>query len=66
MKAHGVPWLRRHLAGEITLDEAAAGGKLDTRRYTKRQVTWFRHQMPGWAWMAPGEAEKAASSAISA
>jgi tRNA dimethylallyltransferase len=66
MKAHGVPWLRRHLAGEITLDEAAAGGKLDTRRYTKRQVTWFRHQMPGWAWMAPGEAEKAASEAISA
>ena len=53
MKAHGVPWLRRHLAGEITLDEAAEGGKLDTRRYTKRQATWFRHQMPGWTWVAP-------------
>ena len=25
MKAHGVPWLRRHLAGEISLEEAAAG-----------------------------------------
>ena len=49
MKAHGVPWLRRHLAGEITLAEAAEGGKLDTRRYTKRQVTWFRHQMPAWS-----------------
>ena len=24
MKAHGVPWLIRHLNGEITLDEAAA------------------------------------------
>ena len=23
MKAHGVPWLRRHLAGEIGLEEAA-------------------------------------------
>ena len=57
MKAHGVPWLRRHLAGEISLEEAAAeGGKRDTRRYTKRQVTWFRHQMPGWAWLAPDEA----------
>jgi len=53
MKAHGVPWLRRHLAGEIALAEAAEGGKADTRRYTKRQVTWFRHQMPGWSWAEP-------------
>jgi tRNA dimethylallyltransferase len=51
MKAHGVPWLRRHLAGEIGLEEAAQGGKQDTRRYTKRQVTWFRNQMPGWTWL---------------
>jgi tRNA dimethylallyltransferase len=57
MKAHGVPWLRRHLADEITLAEAAEGAKLDTRRYTKRQVTWFRNQMPGWVWAAPKEAE---------
>jgi tRNA dimethylallyltransferase len=66
MKAHGVPWLRRHLAGEIGLDEAADGGKRDTRRYTKRQVTWFRNQMPGWTWLAPDQAEKAISGAISA
>jgi tRNA dimethylallyltransferase len=57
MKAHGVPWLRRHLAGEIGLAEAAVGGKLDTRRYTKRQLTWFRHQMPGWIWVKPEGAE---------
>ena len=48
MKAHGVPWLIRHLAGEITLDEAAAGAIMDTRRYAKRQVTWFRNQMTDW------------------
>jgi tRNA dimethylallyltransferase len=53
MKAHGVPWLRRYLAGEIGLKEAAEGGKSDTRRYTKRQATWFRHQMPGWDWVTP-------------
>ena len=53
MKAHGVPWLRRHLAGEISLEAAAAGGKQDTRRYTKRQATWFRHQLPDWTWVAP-------------
>jgi tRNA dimethylallyltransferase len=56
MKAHGVPWLRRHLGGEISLDAAAAGGKADTRRYTKRQFTWFRHQMPDWSWVAPADA----------
>jgi tRNA dimethylallyltransferase len=56
MKAHGVPWLRRHLAGEVSLEQAAEGGKQDTRRYTKRQVTWFRHQMPGWNWLTPDEA----------
>ena len=61
MKAHGVPWLRRHLAGEITLAEAAEGGKSDTRRYTKRQLTWFRHQMPGWMWLAPEDVAAAAA-----
>jgi tRNA dimethylallyltransferase len=53
MKAHGVPWLIRHLAGEITLAEAAEGAKNDTRRYTKRQFTWVRHQLPDWTWIAP-------------
>ena len=66
MKAHGVPWLRRHLAGEITRAEAAEGGKADTRRYTKRQVTWFRHQMPGWVWLDSAVAGKAALEAVSA
>ena len=56
MKAHGVPWLIRHLLGEIALGEAAEGGKADTRRYTKRQFTWFRHQLPDWTWIAPAGA----------
>ena len=55
MKAHGVPWLRRYFDNEISLDEAAAGAIMDTRRYAKRQVTWFRNQMPGWTWVAPEE-----------
>jgi tRNA dimethylallyltransferase len=53
MKAHGVPWLIRHFKGEIALDQAAAEAKRDTRRYTKRQETWFRHQLPDWTWVAP-------------
>jgi tRNA dimethylallyltransferase len=48
MKAHGVPWLIRHLAGEISLADAAEGSKRDTRHYAKRQFTWFRHQLGDW------------------
>jgi tRNA dimethylallyltransferase len=59
MKAHGVPWLIRHLNGEISLDEAAAGAIMDTRRYAKRQGTWFRNQMKDWPWEAPETAQKA-------
>ncbi|HEY4140373.1 MAG TPA: tRNA (adenosine(37)-N6)-dimethylallyltransferase MiaA [Pseudolabrys sp.] len=53
MKAHGVPWLIRHLNGEISLDEAAEGGVMDTRRYAKRQVTWFKGQMKDWTAVQP-------------
>ncbi|MGH6682686.1 MAG: tRNA (adenosine(37)-N6)-dimethylallyltransferase, partial [Pseudolabrys sp.] len=59
MKAHGVPWLIRHLDGEISLDEAATGAVMDTRRYAKRQLTWFRNQMKDWPWEGPGTAQKA-------
>jgi tRNA dimethylallyltransferase len=48
MKAHGVPWLIRHLNGELSLDEAADGSIMDTRRYAKRQLTWYRGQMKDW------------------
>jgi len=56
MKAHGVPALIRHLAGEITLQEAAAIGRADTRHYAKRQFTWFRHQLPEFEWVKPEQA----------
>jgi tRNA dimethylallyltransferase len=56
MKAHGVPWLIRHLNGEITLAEAAEQAKRDTRQYTKRQATWFRNQLPQFAWVEPQNA----------
>ncbi|MEW6257678.1 MAG: tRNA (adenosine(37)-N6)-dimethylallyltransferase MiaA [Pseudomonadota bacterium] len=53
LKAHGVPALTRHLKGELALSEAIAEGQADTRRYAKRQQTWFRHQMPDWQRHAP-------------
>lgn len=49
MKALGVPELRAHLQGRLDLDDAIARAQQTTRNYAKRQVTWFRHQLP-----APG------------
>lgn len=56
MRAHGVPALLACLEGRMSLDAAIARGQADTRAYAKRQVTWFRHQMPGWIWASPEEA----------
>jgi tRNA dimethylallyltransferase len=56
MKAHGVPWLIRHLEGEMTLAAAAEAGKRDTRHYAKRQFTWFRHQLADWPRVDPDAA----------
>jgi tRNA dimethylallyltransferase len=53
MRAHGVPGLLAYLRDEISLDEAIAKGQGDTRRYAKRQFTWFRHQLPDWHWVEP-------------
>ena len=57
MKAHGVPWLIRHLKGEVSLADAAEHAKLETRQYTKRQATWFRNQLGGFVWVAPARAQ---------
>jgi tRNA dimethylallyltransferase len=37
----------------MSLADAAEAAKKDTRRYAKRQLTWFRNQMPGWTWVGP-------------
>ena len=43
-QALGYKEMRRFLEGECTLDEAIARLQRATRRYAKRQYTWFRHQ----------------------
>jgi tRNA dimethylallyltransferase len=49
MKAVGVPPLLDHLAGHIELETAIEIAKRDSRRFAKRQFTWFSNQHPGWA-----------------
>jgi tRNA dimethylallyltransferase len=46
MRAIGVPELSAYLLGGSTLDQAIAAGQQATRRYGKRQYTWFAHQPP--------------------
>ncbi len=64
MRAHGVPGLLAHLRGEIPFGEAIAKGQGDTRRYAKRQFTWFRHQLPDWQWVEPERGFEAAMALI--
>ncbi|MGY9055317.1 MAG: tRNA (adenosine(37)-N6)-dimethylallyltransferase MiaA [Alphaproteobacteria bacterium] len=44
MKALGVPELCAHLRGELSREEALAQAQQATRRFAKRQLTWFRNQ----------------------
>jgi len=44
MKAVGLPELLSYLRGDIPLSAAIAAAQRATRRYAKRQMTWFRHQ----------------------
>ncbi|MFM9843205.1 MAG: tRNA (adenosine(37)-N6)-dimethylallyltransferase MiaA [Dongiaceae bacterium] len=45
LKALGVRELLSHLAGETDLPTAIAAGQQSSRRYAKRQMTWFRNQL---------------------
>ena len=45
MKALGLPELHAFLAGDISLDEARSRAVFATRRFAKRQQTWFRNRL---------------------
>lgn len=45
MKALGVREFCEYLAGNCDIQEALAAAQQATRRYAKRQMTWFRHQI---------------------
>ena len=56
MQAIGYKEFVSALRGECTVEEAAAQVQLSSRRYAKRQLTWFRRN-PAMHWLrrAPGE-----------
>lgn len=52
MVATGYPELVAYIRGEWSLEEAIEATQRATRRYARRQLTWFRHQLPpGAIWL---------------
>jgi tRNA dimethylallyltransferase len=54
-KALGLPELWRFLAGEVSLETATMEVQTATKRYVKRQLTWFRKRMMDWKWLQNSE-----------
>ncbi len=44
----GYRQLLRHLRGECSLEEAVEDAKRETRRFAKRQITWFKRENVEW------------------
>jgi len=57
MKAVGVREIIDLLEGRATRAEALKRAQRQTRRYAKRQLTWFRHQTPDWPRITASEPE---------
>jgi tRNA dimethylallyltransferase len=54
MKALGYRHMIKYLKGDWPLNEAIRGIQRDTRRYAKRQLTWFRAD-PDATWVDPND-----------
>jgi tRNA dimethylallyltransferase len=63
-RALGYQQLLRHLAGEWTLDQARAETVRATRRFARRQESWFRRD-PRISWLDPPDLPAQALSLIS-
>jgi tRNA dimethylallyltransferase len=48
MQSIGYRQMTAHIAGEISMKEAVARIKRETRHYAKRQITWFRGDPEFW------------------
>ena len=53
-RALGYKHVLAHIKGRMSLDEAVRLTKQETRRYAKRQMTWFG-KMAGVNWLPAGD-----------
>jgi tRNA dimethylallyltransferase len=65
LQSLGYKQLIQHLRGELTLQAAIAAIQRETRRYAKRQMTWFRGD-PDFQWLLAEEEEKVIDYIVSA
>lgn len=64
MQGIGYKEIYSYLTGNVSLEEAVEQIKLNTRRYAKRQITFFKNQLPGVINLPPVSAEKNAEYII--
>ena len=65
MRSIGVREIGSFLSGDISLPDAVAAGQQATRRYAKRQYTWFAHQPPAdWPRLRDALDEASSASAL--
>jgi len=59
MQALGYAQIIRYLEGDLSWEDTVAQIKRDTRRYAKRQLTWFRkdHRINWWELSKPTDEE---------
>lgn len=58
MRALGVAPLAAHIAGRMSLEDAAQVAKAETRQYAKRQMTWLRRKMISWSHIITQQVEQ--------
>lgn len=57
LKALGLREIAALRRGELSREAALAAAQQETRRYAKRQATWFRNQTPDWGRITAADAE---------
>jgi tRNA dimethylallyltransferase len=57
MSGLGYAQFRDYLGGEVTLEEAVASVKRETRRFVRHQSNWFRRDDPAITWLDLDEVE---------
>jgi tRNA dimethylallyltransferase len=65
MRALGVAQLADHLRRALSLSEAIAAAKGDTRKYAKRQLTWLKRNMIAWNTINTQQTERVSEISLS-
>ena len=57
LKTVGYTEMFEHLDGDVSLEQAIDNLKVNTRRYAKKQLNWFKRD-PSYHWFHPDERNK--------